>query len=113
MESALHTSLPLPLDCICPAVLCSLAQFCYVQATDEVAATWQRCAEPSANGSGPPQDEGCDAGDLAKKERALKKKLRQLEQLRDKDPSSLSDEQKQKLAGQAQLVAELKAISTN
>ena len=56
-----------------------------------------------------------DAGeqDAGKRARALRKKLRQLEQLREKDPASLSDEQRSKLRGEDALQAELAALGVD
>ena len=76
------------------------------------AARWQASALISAcaaEAPAPLQEEG-EEQDPAKKARALKKKLRQLEQLREKDPASLSAEQRAKLQGEPALRAELDAL---
>ncbi|CAM6125215.1 unnamed protein product [Calypogeia fissa] len=54
-----------------------------------------------------------DGPDVSKTLRALKKKLRQLEELKEKTPESLTTAQREKLSGEGALRAEIKALETS
>ena len=62
----------------------------------------------------PAEDSQGQGGDVAKRARALQKKLRQVQQLKERaGQEALEPEQLQKIAGEAALVAELRSLGVS